>query len=56
LMNVAVVMGNTTEPTDLAPNDGHLKVGGAGPVAPNRPGVSALRAGPQRSRVWGARR
>lgn len=56
LMNVAVVMGNTTEPTDLAPNEGHLKVGGTGPVAPNRPGVSALRAGLQRSRVWGTRR
>jgi hypothetical protein len=56
LMNVAVVMGNTTEPTDLAPNDGHLKVGGTGPVAPNRLGVSALRVGRGRGRVWGTRR
>jgi len=39
LINVAVVIGNTTEPTDLAPNDGHLQVGGAGPAAPNRSGV-----------------
>jgi hypothetical protein len=52
LMNVAVVMGNATEATDLAPNDGHLTVGGTGPVAPNRAGV-AVRPVPRRgARRW----
>lgn len=45
-MNVAVIVGNNFEATDLAPENGHLKVGGAGPVAPYRPGASlpSLRA------------
>ena len=47
LMNVAVVMGNTTEATDLAPNDGHLKVGGVGPVAPNRSTRAVVRPVPR---------
>ena len=52
LMNVAVVMGNTTEPTDLAPNDGHLKVGGTGPVAPNRTGVAVRPVPRPGARRW----
>ncbi|MGH7754252.1 MAG: hypothetical protein ACREN5_15710, partial [Gemmatimonadales bacterium] len=41
-MNVAVVMGNDTGPTDIAPNAGHLTLGGASPAPPFRP------AGPAR--------
>lgn len=33
-VNVAAIVGNNFEVTDLAPNAGHLTLGGAGPVAP----------------------
>jgi hypothetical protein len=33
-LNAAIVVGTLREPTDIAPNAGHLKVGGVGPVAP----------------------
>lgn len=49
-VNVAVVVGNNLEPTDLAPNTGHIKVGGAGPVAPYQPSAG-LR--PLVRRHWG---
>lgn len=44
-VNVAVVVGNNVEPTDIGPNTGHIKVGGT-PVAPHRPsaGLRSLRA------------
>ena len=32
-MNVAVTVGNNYEPTDIAPNSGHVKVGGAAAAA-----------------------
>lgn len=47
-VNAAVIIGTNAEPTDITPNDGHLRVGGTGPVAPYRP-ATALR-GP--SRAW----
>ena len=55
-LNASAIVGTDAEPTDIIPESGHLKLGGTGPVAPNRPGVSALRVGPRRSRVWGAGR
>ncbi len=44
-VNVAVIVGNFFEPTDLTPNNGHLKVGGT-PVAPYNPStvLRSLRA------------
>ena len=32
-LNAAIVVGTLREPTDIAPNSGHLKVGGTGTVA-----------------------
>jgi hypothetical protein len=55
-LNAAAIVGTSSEPTDIVPEDGHLKVGGTGPVAPNRLGGSALRAGLERKRMWGTRR
>jgi hypothetical protein len=51
-MNVAVVVGNNIGPTDLAPDTGHLKVGGTGAVAAYRPaaGLRSLPVG-----KWGGR-
>ena len=50
-MNVAVVIGNNIGPTDLAPNTGHLKVGGTGAVAAYSPtaGLRSLPVG-----KWGS--
>lgn len=50
-MNVAAIIGSVLEPTDLAPNSGHLKVGGTGSVAPYRPSAP-LQSG--RARNWGS--
>ena len=33
-LNAAVIVGTLAEATDIAPNSGHLKVGGTGPVPP----------------------
>lgn len=55
-LNAAAIVGTNAEPTDIIPDNGHLKVGGSGMVAPYRPHVSALRTGPVARRVWGSRR
>lgn len=51
-LNAAAIVGTVIEPTDIVPENGHLKVGGTGPVAPNRSEVSApmpvRRLGPRR--------
>lgn len=47
-VNAAVIIGTAAEPTDITPNNGHLRVGGTGPVAPYRP-ATALRGS---SRTW----
>jgi len=46
-VNVAVVVGNNIEATDIAPNSGHIKVGGTGAVAAYSPtpGIRPLRVG-----------
>lgn len=41
-LDAAVVVGTLREPTDIAPNSGHLKVGGTGPAAPVMRRVPAL--------------
>jgi len=41
--NAAIVVGTLREPTDIAPNAGHLKVGGTGPVPPALKGIVARR-------------
>ena len=33
-LNAAAIVGTVIEPTDIIPDNGHLKVGGVGPVAP----------------------
>lgn len=50
-LNAAAIVGTAIEPTDIVPENGHLKVGGTGPVAPY-PGASA-RSGARARRVWG---
>ncbi len=50
-VNAAVIIGTNAEPTDITPNDGHLRVGGTGPVAPYRPGAPARPAASIR-RTW----
>ena len=52
-LNAAAIVGTTSEATDIIPEDGHLKVGGTGPVAPYQPGASAVRSGARARRVWG---
>jgi hypothetical protein len=47
-VNAAAIIGTAAEPTDLVPNNGHLRVGGTGPVAPYRP-TAALR---RTTRTW----
>jgi hypothetical protein len=47
---VAVAVGNNYEATDIAPNAGHVKVGGTGSVAPYSPTVSLQSL---RARNWG---
>ena len=42
-VNAAVIIGTNAEPTDITPNNGHLRVGGTGPVAPYRPAASIRR-------------
>jgi hypothetical protein len=42
-LNAAATVGNDTFPTDIVPNNGHLKVGGIGPVAPYMPTASMRR-------------
>jgi hypothetical protein len=49
-MNVAVTVGNNHEATDIAPNAGHVKVGGTGSVAPYSPTASLQSL---RARNWG---
>jgi len=46
-VNVSVVVGNNLEATDIAPNAGHIKVGGTGAVAAYSPtpGIRPLRVG-----------
>lgn len=46
-LNCAAIVGTTTEPTDIIPENGHLKVGGIGTVAPFRPRLPALRGARQ---------
>ncbi|HEY6102449.1 MAG TPA: hypothetical protein VI007_04380 [bacterium] len=41
-LNAAAIVGTSSEPTDIIPENGHLKVGGIGTVAPFRPQLSAL--------------
>jgi hypothetical protein len=53
-LNAAAIFGTFFEPTDIAPNTGHLKVGGTGPVPPAMSGVAALR-GPTLHKGWGPR-
>jgi hypothetical protein len=55
-LNAAAIVGTNAEPTDIIPENGHLKVGGTGMVAPYRPHISVLRTGPAAQRVWGSRR
>jgi hypothetical protein len=38
-LNAAVIVGTPGERTDIAPNGGHLRLGGTGTVAPLRPGT-----------------
>lgn len=52
-LNAAAIVGNNHSPNDIIPENGHLTLNGMGPVAPYRPYVSALRAGPLERRVWG---
>jgi hypothetical protein len=40
-LNAAIIVGVPAEPTDVAPDSGHLHVGGTGNVAPYRPSMSA---------------
>lgn len=47
-LNAAAIVGTSSEPTDIVPENGHLKVGGIGTVAPYRPQLSALRG----TRKW----
>lgn len=49
-LNAAAIVGTSTEPTDIVPENGHLKVGGIGTVAPFRPRLSA----PGGTRKWKA--
>jgi len=50
-LNAAIIVGTLREPTDIAPNSGHLKVGGTGSAAvPSR--VLVSRAA-NRHRIWG---
>lgn len=55
-LNAAAIVGTGAEPTDIIPENGHLKVGGTGAVAPYRPRLSVLRSGRVAPRVWGSRR
>jgi len=50
-VNVSVVVGNNLEATDIAPNSGHIKVGGTGAVAAHSPtaGLRSLPVG-----KWGS--
>ncbi len=50
LLNAAAIVGTFFEPTDIVPENGHLKVGGVGPVAPYQP--TATLQSPQ-GRTWG---
>lgn len=52
LLNAAGIVGTFFEPTDIIPENGHLKVGGTGPVAPYPAGGSVVRPVPR----LGARR
>ena len=49
-LNAATVVGSESEPTDIAPENGHVRVGGASPAP--RAGVSAARVGGQAHRGW----
>jgi hypothetical protein len=49
-LNAAVVVGTLREPTDIAPNSGHLKVGGTAPAGPEMRSVTALRGIPPREK------
>jgi len=42
-VNAAIIVGTLREPTDIAPNSGHLKLGGTAPAPPAGNGVAALR-------------
>ena len=58
-LNAAIVVGTLREPTDIAPNAGHLKVGGAGPVPPVARRIGALtfrEALSRRAAAWPPRR
>jgi len=49
-LNAATVVGSESEPTDIAPENGHVRVGGASPAP--RAGVGAARVGGQAHRGW----
>ena len=49
-LNAATVIGSGSEPTDIAPENGHVRVGGASPAP--RGGVGAARVGGQTHRGW----
>jgi hypothetical protein len=51
-VNAAVIIGTASEPTDITPNNGHLRVGGTGPVAPYRPGAPMRPAASIRKTPW----
>lgn len=51
-LNAAAIVGTQGSPTDIIPETGHLRLGGAGPAVRNRPGVRA--AGGGESRAMGA--
>ncbi len=56
-LNAAIVVGTLREPTDIAPNSGHLKVGGTAPAPPvGRVAAEALReAHSRRAAKWTSR-
>jgi hypothetical protein len=51
-VNAAVIIGTASEPTDITANNGHLRVGGTGPVAPYRPGAPMRPAASIRKTPW----
>lgn len=57
-LNAAAIVGTFFEATDIVPENGHLKVGGVGPVAPYRPntaGAETSRKTPRRRAAKWAR-
>ena len=51
-LNAAIVVGTVREPTDIAPNSGHLKVGGTGTAALVARGMAVQRVPSWNRRGW----